>query len=74
MFIPTSNNFIYVANNRGLLEIYGSDWRLFILQIIRHEAVVSIMILTNTGGYSEFGYWKPNESGVLFFTQSLLQN
>ncbi|WP_047417380.1 triple tyrosine motif-containing protein [Cellulophaga sp. Hel_I_12] len=74
MVSQASNNFIYVANNRGLLEFNGSDWRLFNSPnntIMRAVSVIDDMIYT--GCYSEFGYWKPNESGVLFYT-SLVQN
>jgi len=74
MLSQASNNFIYVANNRGLLEFNGSDWRLFNSPnntVMRAVSVIDDIIYT--GCYSEFGYWKPNESGVLFYT-SLVQN
>tara|TARA_R110002051_G_scaffold324920_1_gene424605 strand:+ start:24982 stop:27693 length:2712 start_codon:yes stop_codon:yes gene_type:complete len=74
MLSQASNNFIYVANNRGLLEFNGSDWRLFNSPnntVMRAVSVIDDIIYT--GCYSEFGYWKPNESGELFYT-SLLQN
>ena len=60
------NDFIYVANNKGLLEYNGSEWILYNSPnntIIRAVNVVDGKIYT--GNYAEFGYWIKNEFGIL---------
>ena len=57
---------IYVANNEGLLEFNGVNWRLYPSEngtIIR--SVFSKDELIYTGSYMDFGYWKKNELGDL---------
>lgn len=69
MLSQASNNFIYVANNRGLLEFNGSDWRLFVSPnntVMRAVSVINDIIYT--GCYAEFGYWKPDDYGELVYT------
>lgn len=66
MLSQASNNFIYVANNRGLLEFNGSDWRLYMSpnnSVMRAVNVIDDKIYT--GCYAELGYWSPNTLGVL---------
>jgi DNA-binding CsgD family transcriptional regulator/cell division protein FtsB len=61
-----SNKYIYVANNRGLLEFDGAKWKLFTSpnnSIIRSVTVVGENIYT--GCYMEFGFWKRNNFGQL---------
>ncbi len=68
-----SNNFIYVANNKGLLEYNGADWKLYPTPnetIMRSVKASKTKIYT--GCYMDFGFWKPNEFGILEYT-SLLQ-
>ena len=63
------NNFIYVANNAGLLEYNGASWRLYNSpnkDILRSVKVVGDKIYS--GGYMDFGYWKKNELGNLLYT------
>lgn len=60
------NDFIYVANNNGLLEYNGSEWITYPSPnntIIRAVNVVEDKIYT--GCYAEFGYWIKNEFGSL---------
>ena len=62
------NDFIYVANNKGLLEYNGSESILYNSPnntIIRAVNVVDDKIYT--GSFSEFGYWIKNEFGVLIY-------
>ena len=69
-----TNKYIYVANNKGLLEYNGAKWQLYNSPnetIIRSVNVIDDKIYT--GCYREFGYWEPNEFGKLFYT-SLSQN
>ncbi|NRA48423.1 MAG: LuxR family transcriptional regulator, partial [Phaeodactylibacter sp.] len=58
--------FIYAANNKGVLEYNGMQWTLFPSPnetIIRAVKVVEERIYT--GCYQEFGYWSPNSFGGL---------
>ena len=66
-----NRNYIYVANNKGLLEYNGDDWNLFetpnesiIRSILHHDNVLY------TGFYNDFGYWERDNFGKLNF-QSL---
>ena len=57
---------IYVANNKGLLEFNGANWKLYPSPnetIIRSVNVIDDIIFT--GCYREFGFWKKNEFGTL---------
>ncbi|MCC4213777.1 triple tyrosine motif-containing protein [Leeuwenhoekiella parthenopeia] len=61
-----ANDFIYVANNSGLLEYDGARWRVYDSPnktIIR--AVEASGNRIYTGAYMEFGYWEPNRKGLL---------
>ena len=63
------NQFIYVANNKGLLVYNGAEWTTYNSPnktIIR--AVNAIGDKIYTGCYAEFGFWKKNEFGVLIYT------
>jgi DNA-binding CsgD family transcriptional regulator len=60
---------IYVANNKGLLEFNGANWKLYPSPnetIIRSVNVIDDLIFT--GCYREFGFWKKNEFGNLNYT------
>ena len=61
-----ANGFIYVANNKGLLEFNGMQWTLYPSPnetIIR--AVKAVGDRVYTGCYMEFGYWESDEMGRL---------
>jgi len=69
MIAQGQNDFIYVANNKGLLEFNGSDWISYTSPnntIIR--AVHSVDERIYTGCYAEFGYWTRNDSATLNYT------
>ncbi|SMC84443.1 helix-turn-helix and ligand-binding sensor domain-containing protein [Moheibacter sediminis] len=77
MISEAENHFIYVANNKGLLEYDGERWRLYESpnkSIIRSVKVVKDKIYT--GCYREFGYWKKQLDGSLkyFSISSKLKN
>lgn len=60
------DKFIYVANNRGLLEYNGADWNLYPTpneSVMRSVYVVDDKIYT--GCYMEFGYWQKDDFGIL---------
>ncbi|MDU8885666.1 triple tyrosine motif-containing protein [Yeosuana sp. MJ-SS3] len=68
------NKYIYVANNKGLLEFNGAEWKFYDSPnetIMRSVNVIDDKIYT--GCYREFGYWQPTVSGELAYT-SLSQN
>ena len=61
----SSDNFIYVANNEGLLEYNGSYWLLHPSPnntIVRSVCAVGNKIYS--GSYMEFGYWQPGLDGI----------
>ena len=62
----SKDKFIYIANNKGLLEYNGAVWNLYPSPnetIMRSVNVIGDLIYT--GCYREFGYWKKNEFGSL---------
>lgn len=65
----SNNKYIYVANNKGLLEFNGATWTLYPTPnetVIRSVNVVNDRIYT--GFYMNFGYWKKNDFGKLEYT------
>ena len=65
----SKDKFIYVANNKGLLEFDGAVWNLYPSPndaILRSVKVIDDLIYT--GSYMEFGYWQRNEKGGLNYT------
>ena len=65
----SSEKYIYVANNSGLLEYNGAEWKLYKSPnntIIRSVKVIGDKIYT--GCYMEFGFWKRNKYGNLYYT------
>lgn len=63
------DKYIYVANNKGLLEFNGAKWQLYPSSnesIIRSVSVIGDRIYT--GCYMDFGYWRRNEFGNLTYT------
>ncbi|WP_243456831.1 triple tyrosine motif-containing protein [Polaribacter batillariae] len=61
--------FIYVANNKGLLEYNGATWRLF--ETPNETIMRSVKSHDNkifTGFYMDFGFWIKDEFGELNFT------
>ena len=62
----SQDKFIYVANDRGLLEYNGEVWSLYAApnqSVMRSVHVVEDKIYT--GCYMEFGYWEKNNFGEL---------
>ncbi len=60
------DDFIYAANNKGLLEFNGHNWVVY--PSPNNTIVRSVNVIKNkiyTGCYSEFGFWKKNDFGVL---------
>ena len=70
----STEKYIYVANNSGLLEFNGAKWRLYPSPnntILRSVKVSESKIYS--GAYMEFGYWERNEFGSLQYS-SLSEN
>ena len=70
----SDDNFIYVANNKGLLEYNGASWTLYASKnegILRSVKVSGDKIYS--GGYMDFGYWTKDELGLLKYI-SLSEN
>ena len=60
---------IYVANNKGLLEFNGANWKLY--PSPNHTIIRSVCANGNriyTGCYMEFGYWDKDELFNLKYT------
>ncbi len=71
----SSNKYIYVANNKGLLEFNGSTWQLYPTPnetIIRSVKYFEEKIYT--GFYMDFGFWKKNDFGLLEYTSIVNQS
>ena len=63
------NDFIYIANNKGLLEYNGAKWVLHDSpneSILRSVSAIGDKIYT--GGYMDFGCWIRNAHGGLDYT------
>lgn len=72
MISQAADQYIYVANNRGLLEYNGAKWATYVSpnnSIIRAVNVIGNKIYT--GCYAQFGYWVKNEFGALKYTSLL---
>lgn len=64
--IAYGENHVFVANNEGLLEFDGVQWRFYQLPnqtIIRSVAYFDGKVYT--GSYEEFGYWERQPTGTL---------
>lgn len=66
-----SDNAMYFANNRFLLQYNGASWRQYLLPyktIIR--SVFSDKNRIYTGSYNEFGYWERNAGDLVYHSLS----
>ena len=72
MVSEANNNWMYFANNSGLLSYNGEQWGLYKMKDgspVRSVKVVDSLIFT--GAYMDFGYWEPNAFGNLDYTSLL---
>ncbi|MCS5489831.1 ligand-binding sensor domain-containing protein [Algoriphagus limi] len=73
-FTQSPSGLIYVANNFGLLEYDGSEWRRYSLP--NSTKIRDVAIDENgtiyASGQAEFGFFKPDQKGYLIY-QSLSQ-
>ncbi|MDT8414784.1 MAG: triple tyrosine motif-containing protein [Flavobacteriaceae bacterium] len=64
-----SNNFVYVANNDGLLVFDGFRWEKY--QLPNNTILRSVSVVKDTiyvGSYEEFGYFLQDDKGFLYYT------
>ena len=69
MISQDKNNYVFFANNEGLLEFNGAEWTLYSSPnetIMRSVKVIDQKIFT--GCYMEFGYWTRQTNGRLKYT------
>jgi ligand-binding sensor domain-containing protein/DNA-binding CsgD family transcriptional regulator len=70
-----ANKFIYVANNKGLLEYNGEIWELYPTP---NETIMRSVKCFNdkvyTGFYMDFGFWTRNKFGYLEYTSIVNMN
>ena len=62
----SEEKYIYVANNKGLLEYNGANWNLY--STPNQTVMRSVHVLNDrvySGCYMEFGYWKRDTNGTL---------
>lgn len=65
----SNEKYIYVANNKGLLEFNGAIWQLYPSPnetVIRSVKAIKDKIYT--GCYMEFGFWERDSLGVLNYS------
>lgn len=69
MITQDRNQFLFFANNEGLLEFNGSNWKLY--KSPNETILRSVKVIDNkvfTGCYMEFGYWVRQNNGLLQYT------
>ncbi|NRD20665.1 hypothetical protein HNV08_11450 [Winogradskyella eckloniae] len=68
MITQNADKYIYVANNLGLLEYNGTDWKPY--RSPNHTILRAVKAIDNriySGCYEEFGYWERHEFGHLVY-------
>ncbi|WP_348078385.1 triple tyrosine motif-containing protein [Flavobacterium circumlabens] len=69
MISQDEHNYLYFANNEGLLEYNGTNWKLYPTP---NETIMrSVKVIDNniyTGCYMNFGYWTRQANGKLKYT------
>ncbi|MCK8521292.1 LuxR family transcriptional regulator [Aquimarina sp. D1M17] len=65
----SDSKYIYVANEGGLLEYNGTNWKLYSTPNGTNTRSVNVVgDRVYTGSYMNFGYWKKNNFGNLKYT------
>lgn len=67
MFTQAPNGFMYVANNDGLLEYDGKEWSIYKGLRVLNRATLYNNGRIYVGGFYDFGYYSPNDRGVLSY-------
>src|SRR5574344_1082805 len=64
-----SNGWIYIANNKGLLEYDGVQWNTYPINNAKTRALkIGADRRIYIGGMGQFGYFEPNNLGGLVYT------
>lgn len=69
MIAQDDQNYLYFANNEGLLEYNGTNWQLY--PTLNETIMRSVKVIGNkiyTGCYMNFGYWTRQKNGKLKYT------
>jgi DNA-binding CsgD family transcriptional regulator len=69
MISQDNQNYIYFANNDGLLEYNGTNWQLY--KTPNETIIRSVKVIDNkiySGCYMNFGYWTRQSNGKLKYT------
>jgi len=69
MISQSEDGYMYIANNKGLLEYNGAQWKLY--KSPNETIMRSVKVIGNrvyTGCYMNFGYWERNDKGILEYT------
>jgi len=71
----TSDGLTYFANNDGLLEFDGSNWRIYRMpgDLNVRSVFVDSTDRVYVGSYEEFGYWEKDEFGNLSYNSLSIQ-
>jgi len=64
-FAETDNGLLYFANNSGLLEYNGTQWRLYNSVRAVNRSVCADGNRIYVGAFNEFGFYEENEIGML---------
>ena len=69
MISQDDQNYLYFANNDGLLEYNGTSWQLY--KVPNETIIRSVKVIGNkifTGSYMNFGFWTRQTNGKLKYT------
>lgn len=66
-FTETENGLLYFANNDGLTEYNGSNWRIYTSVKAVHRVVCADGNRIYIGAFNDFGYYEENEKGALLY-------
>ena len=60
---------VYIGNNKGLIEFDGSNWDLYSMpgDLVVRSVFAKNDSIIYTGAYEEFGYWKKNDKGKMYY-------
>ncbi|WP_372754477.1 triple tyrosine motif-containing protein [Labilibaculum sp.] len=67
--VQTANGLLYFANNAGVLEFDGNNWRLIPMpnKSVVHSLAIDSASNVYVGAYNEFGMLVPNKQGKLIY-------
>ena len=66
-FAETDNGLLYFANNSGLLEYNGTQWRLYNSVRAVNRSVCADGNRIYVGAFNEFGFYEENDKGILVY-------